>query len=48
MCTEDDQICTEGDDMTAHDVLEYVILIGVAIVVANLVVGWFQDHINIK
>jgi hypothetical protein len=33
---------------TAHDVLEFVIVIGVAILVINLVVGWGQDHINFK
>ena len=42
------QICTEGDDMTGHDIVEIATLTMLGIVIIHLAVGWIQDHINIK
>ena len=47
LCTED-QICTEGDDMTGHDIVEIATLTMLGILVINLAVGWIQDHLDIK
>ena len=42
------QICTVGDDMTGHDIVEIATLTMLGIVIIHLAVGWIQDHINIK